>query len=79
MHTFLRVTPDSIIGNLAVTMLNPEVTPFQGVLVEIWLTTILGCVALGASNARRKGNVYMPTIIVGSYVTTAVLSGVCLK
>ena len=72
----LRVTPKARHEKLSATMLSDELSPWQGVLVEVWLTFILLCVVQGANNVKRKGNVYMPTIIIGSYVTVAVLSGV---
>ena len=70
------VTPASRLENLSATLLHPELEAWQGVLVEAWLTFILLCTIQGATNARRKGHIYMPTVVIGSFVTVAVLSGV---
>ena len=70
------VTPALRREALAATVLHPELEAWQGVLVEAWLTFILLCTIQGATNARRKGSVYMPTVVIGSFVTVAVLSGV---
>lgn len=79
---FLRIylhsiTPATRRENLSATTLHPEMTPWQGYLMEAWLTFILVSVIQGATNIKRKGNIYMPTLIIGSYVSVAVMTGVC--
>ena len=76
MSILPSVTPALRREALAATVLHPELEPWQGVLVEAWLTFILLCTIQGATNARRKGHIYMPTVVIGSFVTVAVLSGV---
>ena len=79
MSILPSVTPALRREALAATVLHPELEPWQGVLVEAWLTFILLCTIQGATNARRKGSVYMPTIIIGCAVTVGVMSGVRME
>ncbi|ELU02847.1 hypothetical protein CAPTEDRAFT_180401 [Capitella teleta] len=68
------VTPADFRGNLALTDLNEGMEPWQGYLVETWVTCILVLTILGATNERRKGNVYMPTILIGFAVCLGIMS-----
>ena len=76
LNSAFSLTPASRQGTFAATLLHPELDAWQGVLVEIWLTFFLICVVLGTTNEKRKGNLYLPTVIIGFAVTLAVLSGV---
>ena len=70
------LTPSTRRESLAATVLNPELEPWQGMLIEVWLTFFLVCVILGATNQKRKGNLFMPTIVIGFAVAVGVMSGV---
>ena len=70
------ITPENRRETLSATELNPELNVWQGLLVEVWLTFILVSTIHGATNSKRKGNLYMPTIIIGCAVTVGVMSGV---
>ena len=70
------LTPPSRRETLAATQLHPDLEPWQGVLIEAWLTFNLVCTIQGATNARRKGHIYMPTIIIGCAVTVGAMTGV---
>jgi glycerol uptake facilitator-like aquaporin len=69
------VHPANYTGTLAATVLHPEMEPWQGVLVEIWLTFILVLTILGATNQVRKVNIYMPTLIIMLAVGNGVSCG----
>ena len=75
---YFSMTPSARRETLAATLLNEELEAWQGVLVEVWVTFILVNTIFGATNERRKGNIYMPTIIIGFAVTVGVMSGVRL-
>jgi glycerol uptake facilitator-like aquaporin len=70
------VTPAQYRGQLAATTLGPDVQPWQGFLVEVWVTCILLLTIYGATNEIRKGNVYMPTLLIGFAVALGIMSAV---
>ncbi|KAI0221798.1 Aquaporin-4, partial [Lamellibrachia satsuma] len=69
------VTPAARREGLSATMVNPEIEPWQGMLVETWITAILVLTIYGATNDRRKENLFMPTIPIGFAVTLGCLTG----
>lgn len=70
------VTPSAFRDRLAVTSLHDDVTPLQGVFIEAWITAILVLVIFGSTNARRKSDLFMPTIPIGFAVALGIMSAV---
>ena len=75
-HRVCRITPANHRGHLAATELHPDMTVWQGLGVEIWLTFNLVLTVHGCTYPGRKENTYMFTIPIGMAVSVAVLSGV---
>ena len=71
-----RVTPVTKRGGLAATTLSPLVQPWQGYLIEAWITLLLVLIILGATNSRWKGQLFVPNIIIGFAVTCGILCAV---
>ena len=73
------VTPDKYTDNLAATVLGDQVKPWQGVLIEAWITCMLVITIIGSTNMRRKGELYMATIPIGFAVTLGIMSAVSIQ
>ncbi|KAI0209741.1 Aquaporin-1 [Lamellibrachia satsuma] len=69
------VTPAARRERLSATMVNPEIETWRGMLVETWITAILVLTIYGATNDRRKENLFMPTIPIGFATTLGILTG----
>ena len=69
------VHPENYTGTLAATVLHPAISPWQGVLIETWLTFVLVLTILGATDRIRKGEIYMPTLIICMAVGIGVSCG----
>ncbi|KAK2149524.1 hypothetical protein LSH36_448g02009 [Paralvinella palmiformis] len=69
------ITPRNHTDTLAATMLHPDMKPWQGFLVELWITMILVLTILGATNDLRKRPLYMPPIMIGMAISLGIASG----
>ena len=72
---FTRFTPDEYKESLAATTVRPEISPLQGVVVEILVTGCLVFTIFGATNEKRK-SVFLPSLPIGMAVMLGVLTGV---
>ena len=70
------MTPSAHREGLAATTLHPEVKPWQGMLIEAWITAILVTSIHGATNQQRKGALFIPTIPIGFAVALGIMSAV---
>ena len=62
---------------MAATLVHDDLTAWQGVLVEAWLTFILVQTIWGATNSARK-KLFMPSIPIGLAVAMDIMAGVRL-
>ncbi|KAK2175376.1 hypothetical protein NP493_737g02067 [Ridgeia piscesae] len=69
------MTPASRREGLSATMVNAELEPWQGMLVEAWITAILVLTIYGSTNDNRKDTLFMPTIPIGFAITLGILTG----
>ncbi|ELT99187.1 hypothetical protein CAPTEDRAFT_172599 [Capitella teleta] len=69
------LTPEQFRETLASTELNPSMTVWQGLGVEIWLTFNLILTLHGCTYTGRKVNILMFSVPIGMAVGTGVLSG----
>lgn len=72
------ITPEGYHETLAVTALHPKVTPFKGVVVEVWLTFMLVLTIFGATHTRKAPFSY-PSLPIGLVVAMDILAGVSYK
>ena len=70
------MTPANRRDNLACTLVNPEIAPWQGLIVEAWITFILVLTIHGSTNEKRKPSLFMPTIPIGFAVALGIMAGV---
>ncbi|KAG5869640.1 hypothetical protein JTB14_011703 [Gonioctena quinquepunctata] len=70
------VTPDTRVGNLGLTVVNAELTAFQGFVVEAILTFLLVFVIHGVTDSRRKDVMGSIPLAIGVAVTAAHLCGI---
>ncbi|KAK2156597.1 hypothetical protein LSH36_209g04037 [Paralvinella palmiformis] len=68
------ITPIKSQNNLAATLLGNDVSSWQGVLVEIWITFMLVITVLGATNTRIKGTLLIPGLPIGFAVALGIMS-----
>ena len=59
-------------------MIHPDLEPWQGFLTEVYITFNLIITCFAASNTRRKGNLYMPTIPIGFAITVGIYAAVSM-
>lgn len=69
------MTPSGSRDGLAATLVNDDIEPWKGMLIEAWITTILVLTIFGATNAKRKA-VFMPTIPIGFAIALGIMSGI---
>uniref|UniRef100_A0A8C5LQ86 Uncharacterized protein n=1 Tax=Leptobrachium leishanense TaxID=445787 RepID=A0A8C5LQ86_9ANUR len=69
-------TPASVRGSLGINSLNENISPGQGVAVEIFLTMQLVLCIFGTTDRRRLDNTGSPSISIGLSVTLGHLLGV---
>ena len=70
------MTPSKYREGLAATELNPDMTVWQGLGVEVWLTFNLVLTIHGCTYPGRKENTWMFSVPIGMAVSVGVLSGV---
>uniref|UniRef100_A0A8C5LTG8 Aquaporin-5 n=1 Tax=Leptobrachium leishanense TaxID=445787 RepID=A0A8C5LTG8_9ANUR len=69
-------TPASVRGSLGINSLNENISPGQGVAVEIFLTMQLVLCIFGTTDRRRLDNTGSPSISIGLSVTLGHLLGI---
>ncbi|XP_013390344.1 aquaporin AQPAe.a isoform X2 [Lingula anatina] len=68
------ITPANATGGLATTTVNRDMTPAQGMVVEMYLTFMLVFVIFGATDSRKK--ITMPSLVIGMAVAMNICTGI---
>ncbi|XP_013390265.2 aquaporin-4 [Lingula anatina] len=68
------VTPANATGTFATTVVNPLMTPAQGMVVEMYLSFMLVFVIFGATDSVKK--ITMPSLVIGLAVAMNICTGI---
>ncbi len=70
-----RITPREFVESLAATTVQPGLSPWKAVVVELLITASLVLTIFGATNEKRR-SVFLPSLPIGMAVMLGVLIGV---
>ena len=75
VNIYCSVTPSQFRERLGATTVNSSMEPWQGLVVEAWLTCLLLLTICGATCQKRRP-VFMPSIPIGLVIGMDVMIGV---